>query len=147
MKRVVAQMLAQGQVQRGFLGMQLAQGFEPNEAAPPRPRKGARRPRGKGLPDTPASSAGLRPNDVILQIESVAVRNENHLINLISNLPIGQRIRMQVWRDHAPPRRSSRRRRLGQGPDAVQGGLSGTIQNATNRTAPSDSIVEFPLAA
>ena len=33
-------------------------------------------------PDTPAASAGLRPNDVILQLESVAVRDENHLINL-----------------------------------------------------------------
>jgi serine protease Do len=98
-KRVVAQMLAQGQVQRGFLGMQLAQGFEPNEAL----RLGLERVQGalveKVYPDTPASMAGLRPNDVILQIESVAVRNENHLINLISNLPIGQRIRMQVWRD------------------------------------------------
>ncbi len=38
-------------------------------------------------------------NDVILSVESVEIRNENHLINLISNLPIGQRIRMQVWRD------------------------------------------------
>ena len=53
----------------------------------------------KVYPDTPAANAGLRANDVILQIESVAVKNENHLINLISNLPIGQRIRMQVWRD------------------------------------------------
>lgn len=100
-KRVVNQMLAQGAVQRGFLGMQLAQGFEPNEAL----RLGLERVQGalveKVYPDTPAANAGLKPNDVILQIESVAIRNENHLINLISNLPIGQRIRMQVWRDRS----------------------------------------------
>lgn len=36
-----------------------------------------------------------------MQVESVAIRNENHLINLISNLPAGQRIRMQVWRDRS----------------------------------------------
>src|SRR5204863_4639989 len=53
----------------------------------------------KVYPDTPAYTAGLRGQDVILSIESVEIRNENHLINLISNLPIGQRIRMQVWRE------------------------------------------------
>ena len=38
---------------------------------------------------------------MILQVENIAIRNENHLINLISNLNAGQRIRMQVWRDRA----------------------------------------------
>jgi serine protease Do len=50
-------------------------------------------------PDTPAAAAGLRPNDVILQVETVAIRNENQLINLISTLPAGQRVRLQVWRE------------------------------------------------
>ena len=51
------------------------------------------------FPGTPAESAGLRVNDVILQVENLAIRDENQLINLISSLPAGQRIRMQVWRD------------------------------------------------
>jgi len=50
-------------------------------------------------PDTPAAAAGLRPNDVILRVEGVAVRNENHLINLFAAMPIGQRVKLQVWRD------------------------------------------------
>jgi serine protease Do len=36
---------------------------------------------------------------VVLQLEGVAVRDENHLINLISGLPSGQRVRLQVWRE------------------------------------------------
>ena len=98
-RRVMTQMLTTGSVSRGYLGMQLSQNYEPNDAL----RMGLTRLTGalveKVYPETPAASSGLRVNDVILSVESVEIRNENHLINLISNLPIGQRIRMQVWRD------------------------------------------------
>jgi S1-C subfamily serine protease len=100
-KRVMQQMLKQGAIQRGYLGMQLSPGFEPNDAM----RLGLDRVQGalveKVYPETPAAVAGLQPNDVILQVESLSIRSENHLINLISNLPAGQRIRMQVWRDRS----------------------------------------------
>ena len=43
--------------------------------------------------------AGLRANDVVLQVESVPVRNDNHLINLISMMPVGQKVKLQVWRE------------------------------------------------
>ncbi|HEX3315970.1 MAG TPA: trypsin-like peptidase domain-containing protein, partial [Gemmataceae bacterium] len=98
-RRTLSQMLTTGTVSRGYLGMQLSQNFEPNDAL----RMGLTRLTGalveKVYPETPAANAGLRVNDVILSVESVEIRNENHLINLISNLPIGQKIRMQVWRD------------------------------------------------
>jgi serine protease Do len=97
-KRIMTQLLTQGTVQRGYLGMQLANTFEPNEAI----KLGLDRVQGalveKIYPETPAASAGLQPSDVILQVETVAIRSENHLINLISGLPIGQRVRLQVWR-------------------------------------------------
>jgi serine protease Do len=100
-KRVMNQLLSQGAVQRGYLGMQLALSFEANDAI----KLGLDRVRGalveKVYPGTPAAIAGLQPNDVILQVESVAIRNDNHLINLISGLNAGQRIRMQVWRDRS----------------------------------------------
>src|SRR5205085_8835965 len=95
---IVNQLLTQGTVQRGYLGMQLAPTFEPNEAF----KLGLDRVQGalveKIYPDTPAASAGLEASDVILQVETVAIRSESHLINLISGLPIGQRVRLQVWR-------------------------------------------------
>ena len=40
--------------------------------------------------ETPAATAGMRANDVVLQVDGQAIRNENHLINYISDLPTGQ---------------------------------------------------------
>ncbi len=98
-RKVMNQLLQQGTVQRGYLGMQLALVFDPNEAM----RLGLDRVRGalveKVFPGTPAADAGLVTSDVILQIENIPIRNENHLINLISGLTPGQRVRMQVWRN------------------------------------------------
>ena len=100
-KRVMNQLLQQGTVQRGYLGMQLALTFDPNEAL----KLGMDRVKGalveKIYAGTPAAASGLQPHDVILQVENISIRNENHLINLISSLNAGQRIRMQVWRDRA----------------------------------------------
>ncbi len=98
-KRVMRQLLEKGSVSRGYLGMQLAQAFEPGDAL----KLGLDRVRGAWVeavyPDTPAATAGLRANDVVLQADAVAIRNENHLINYISGLSPGQRVQLQVWRD------------------------------------------------
>ena len=100
-KRVTKQLLEQGSVPRGFLGMQVAQSFEPADAL----KLGMDRLHGalieRVYPETPAATAGLRANDVIVQVENVAIRDENHLINLISTLPPGQRVRLQVWRNRS----------------------------------------------
>jgi serine protease Do len=100
-KRVAAQMLDKGTVARGYLGLQLAQSFEPADAL----KLGLDRLRGalveRVFPDTPAAVAGLRPNDVVLQVENVGIRDETHLINLVSTLSAGQRVRLQVWRERS----------------------------------------------
>jgi serine protease Do len=97
-KRILTQLLTQGTVQRGYLGLQLAAAFEPGDAF----KLGLDKVQGalvdKIYPETPAASAGLQANDVILKVEAVTIRSENHLINLISGLPVGQRVRLQVWR-------------------------------------------------
>ncbi|HEV3262199.1 MAG TPA: trypsin-like peptidase domain-containing protein [Gemmataceae bacterium] len=98
-KRVMRQLLEKGSVARGYLGLQLAQAFEPADAL----KLGLDRVRGALVetvyPQTPAANAGLRANDVILQVDGVSIRNENHLINLVSALAAGQKVRLQVWRD------------------------------------------------
>jgi S1-C subfamily serine protease len=98
-RRVSRQLQERGQVSRGYLGLQLAQSFEPVDAV----KLGLDRARGARVdavyPGTPAEQAGLHVNDVVLQVDGVQVRNDNHLINLISMLPAGQRVRLQVWRD------------------------------------------------
>jgi len=98
-KRVAAQLIEKGVVTRGYLGVQLATALEPAEAL----RLGLNRVSGALVeivhPNTPALAAGLRVGDVILRVEDVNVRDENHLINMISALPPGQKIRFHVWRD------------------------------------------------
>jgi S1-C subfamily serine protease len=98
-KRVMQQLLEKGSVTRGYLGMQLAQSFEPADAV----KLGLDRVRGALVetvyPDTPAAGAGLRANDVVLQVDGTAIRNENQLINLISTLAAGQKVRLQIWRE------------------------------------------------
>jgi S1-C subfamily serine protease len=98
-KRVARQLQERGSVSRGYLGLQLSPAFEPTDAV----KLGLERARGAKIDsvvaDSPAARAGLRQNDVVLQVDGVAIRNDNHLINLISMLPAGQRVRLQVWRD------------------------------------------------
>src|SRR5205823_5744886 len=98
-KRIARQLQTSGSVPRGYLGLQLAPAFEPADAV----KLGLDRARGAKIDtvvaDSPAARAGLRPNDVVLQVDGVAIRNDNHLINLISMLPAGQRVRLQVWRE------------------------------------------------
>jgi S1-C subfamily serine protease len=97
-KRVMRQLLEKGSVSRGYLGMQLAPSFEPADAL----KLGLDRVQGAWVEavyaKTPAAGAGLRVNDVVLRVDNVTIRNENHLINLISSLTPGQKVRLRVWR-------------------------------------------------
>jgi S1-C subfamily serine protease len=98
-QKVARQLLDKGVVTRGYLGVQVAASFEAADAV----RLGLTRAQGALVEavyqGTPAATAGLRTKDVILEVDGVAVRNENHFINQISALPAGQRVRLLVWRD------------------------------------------------
>ena len=98
-KRVVKQLIERGTVSRGYLGVQLAGSIEPADAV----RLGLDKAQGALVdavyPETPAASAGLKANDVVLSVDGIAIRNDNHLINLISALPAGQRVKLGVWRE------------------------------------------------
>ena len=98
-KTIVKQLLENGSVARGYLGLQVAAVFESADAA----KLGLEKAQGALVevvyPETPAAAAGIKPKDVVLEIEGVVIRNENHFINLISALPAGRKIRVQIWRD------------------------------------------------
>lgn len=98
-KRVARELLEKGSVARGYLGVQLAASFEATDAL----RLGLQRVQGALIesvyPGTPAARAGLKVNDVVLQVDSVEIRNENHFINLVSTLPVGRTVRLRLWRE------------------------------------------------
>ena len=96
--RVGRELLEKGSVSRGYLGLQLAPALEAANAL----RLGLTRVSGALVeavhPDGPAQVAGLRPGDVILKLNSVEIRDENHLINLVSALPGQRNVTLTVWR-------------------------------------------------
>lgn len=98
-KRIGRELLETGSVNRGYLGVQLSPTLEPAEAL----RLGLDKVRGALVdsvnPGSPAALAGLKVKDVILKLEGVELRDENHLINLISNLPPNHKVRLSVWRE------------------------------------------------
>jgi len=98
-KRVAGQLIEKGSVTRGYLGVQLAQSFDSADAL----KLGLDRVQGALVEtvyaDTPGATAGLRANDVVLEVDGFAIRNENHLINMISGIPAGEKVKLQVWRD------------------------------------------------
>ncbi|MFO0938174.1 MAG: trypsin-like peptidase domain-containing protein [Gemmataceae bacterium] len=98
-KRVARQLLDVGYVTRGYLGVQLAATIEPMDAL----KMGLERVRGAKVdvvhPGSPAAKAGLLPGDVILKVGSVDIRDENHIINLISTLPANRSVKLEYWRN------------------------------------------------
>src|SRR5262249_37623375 len=68
-KRIGLQLLEKGVVTRGYLGIQLSKSFEPADAI----RLGMNRAQGalieRVYSETPAAKAGLRPGDVIMEVD------------------------------------------------------------------------------
>jgi len=98
-KRIAVQLIEKGAVSRGYLGLQLAATFEPNQAL----KLGLDKSSGALVEtvytDTPAAKAGLKASDVVLKIDGVEIRHENHFINTISGMSPGTKIKLDVWRD------------------------------------------------
>ncbi len=98
-RRVVDQLLLYGKVRRAYLGVKLDSEFNAETAR----RLQLNRVRGARIlevyPSTPAASARLEFDDVILTFEGVEVQDENHLINLVSLTPIGRKVRLEVLRN------------------------------------------------
>jgi S1-C subfamily serine protease len=98
-RRVAGDLAKQGEVRRPYLGIEFPTSFDHDEAS----RKGLPAPRGALIaavtPGAPSALAGLRVGDVILEFNRVAVDDENHLINLVSQADVGQTVPLKVWRE------------------------------------------------
>ncbi len=98
-RQVMDQLLAHGRVQRSYLGVKLDPDFDSNAAQ----RLRLDRVRGARVvevyPNTPASRAAIKSDDVVLSFDGVDVQDENHLINLVSLTPVGRQVKLVVQRE------------------------------------------------
>ncbi len=96
---IMGQLLANGRVNRGALGIKLHPEFEADAAT----KLGLDRPRGAWIlavdQQSPAATGGVKVNDVVVRFNGVEVIDLNHLINLVSMAPIGQSADLIIWRD------------------------------------------------
>jgi serine protease Do len=95
---IMNQLVAQGRVSRGALGIDLHPEFRPEDAL----TLGLERPRGAWIdrvhPGSPAAAGGLKGGDVVVRFNGVDIFDLNHLINMVSMAPIGQSAEVVVWR-------------------------------------------------
>ncbi|HUG92732.1 MAG TPA: trypsin-like peptidase domain-containing protein [Planctomycetaceae bacterium] len=98
-RTVMEQLLANGKVQRSYLGVHLDAEFDLEAAR----RRGLDRVRGalvkEVYADTPGARAGLQTGDVVLRFEGIDVFDHDHLIHLVSLTPVGTRARLEILRD------------------------------------------------
>src|SRR5215510_1469149 len=97
-KQVIEQLLTQGRVTRGWLGVgiqpltaELARKFGVNE--------------GDGVlvnevfEKDPAAAAGIRPGDIITQINGIVIDTPNRLSRVVAGLPPGSTAKVEIVRD------------------------------------------------
>jgi serine protease Do len=98
-RRIAEQLLDHGKVTRAYLGVKLDPDFNATAAA----RLKLDRIRGARVvevyPNSPASRANFQRDDVVLTFDGVEVLDENHLINLVSLLPVGKQAKVVLFRD------------------------------------------------
>src|SRR6201988_3761340 len=100
---VYKQIIAQGKVKRGYLGVSLESVHE--EFAKVYGLSEARgaivtavTPTEKGQV-TPAAKAGIQPNDIIVEFENAPVSNAQDLIQRVASTPVGQQTTLAFLRD------------------------------------------------
>jgi serine protease Do len=96
---VAQQLVEQGSVARGYLGVSLDGEFSQADAH----RLGMVRPVGARVEsvtvDAPAALAGIRPDDVVLEFNGRAVEDDDHLMSLVSTTPVATTVEIVLFRD------------------------------------------------
>jgi serine protease Do len=111
-KQIIPQLIQQGKIVRGFLGVQI---MNVNEVAE---RSGSFTvselvdvlglPDTKGAyvesasPDSPAEEAGIKNDDVIRKLDGASVADKNELVRRISEMAPGTKVNLEVWRGKKP---------------------------------------------
>ena len=97
-RQIMEQLLQYGEVRRGRLGIEV-------QALSAQLAEAFRLPAKKGVvitqvkPESPASRAGLRTGDIVVEVGGRKVRHSNDARNIIGLLRVGQAVQMTVVRD------------------------------------------------
>ncbi|MGH2529856.1 MAG: S1C family serine protease [Actinomycetota bacterium] len=97
-RRIIAGLMKEGRFRRAYLG--IAGGGRP---LPPKVARELGRERGlevvQVVPGSPAAAAGIRPEDLILDVANVAVTDVRDLQRIVMDDVIGRRIEIRLFRD------------------------------------------------
>lgn len=97
--RVAGDLIEHGRVIRGFLGVSLDANYTPEKARD----LGLSNVYGARItgisPDSPASEAGLKTGDVVIEFDGKRVDNDSDLVNKVSLTPIGKPVTIAVIRE------------------------------------------------
>ncbi|MBN1543409.1 Do family serine endopeptidase [candidate division KSB1 bacterium] len=97
-KNIMAQLIADGKVSRGYMGVQI-QDVDENLAK----IYGLKKPQGALVAnvqeDSPASRAGIKAEDIILKIGETDIIDVDQLRRLVASYPPDSQVEIVVWRD------------------------------------------------
>jgi len=97
-KQVMEQIIRQGSVTRGWIGIE-AQDITPELAESFRLKEVRGSLIAGILRDSPAERAGLRPGDILLEIDGHQVQDSSSMLNLISSLKPNKKAILKISRD------------------------------------------------
>src|SRR5512132_3909185 len=97
-RRIVAALMTEGRFRRAYLG--IAGGGRP---LPPKVMKEVGRQQGvevvQVVPGSPAAVAGIRPEDLILDVDGKPVKDSGDLQRIVMDNVIGRQVQIRVFRD------------------------------------------------
>ncbi len=98
-QKVAEQILSQGKVRRGWLGVKIQPITEDIAEG-----LGLQQPIGaliaEPTPNSPAAKAGLQAGDVILSFNGIDLNETRTLPRLVAETPIGKKVPLIIWRDN-----------------------------------------------
>ena len=97
-KSVITQLRETGRVTRGYLGL-YPQDIDENLARGFNLKNNAGVFISEVIPDSPASRAGLKDGDVIIEIDGQKTDNSSDLYNIVSQVPVGKSIAVKYIRN------------------------------------------------
>jgi serine protease Do len=93
------QLIEQGRVDRGFLGVTLDGSFDSASAR----YVGLNQLQGARVKDitanSPAALSSLLVDDIILKFDSLEIEDDQHLINLVKRTEIGRKVELVIFRN------------------------------------------------